>query len=104
MLAEKFIIIGILQGKNEIVDIIKDYSNSNNIIDTVRTVKELKNNIIVDFNSPFNTKSQALKRLSEIYNNRIDILHWSILPVIVDVSIKEARYLKLIKLRKKLFS
>lgn len=101
MLVEKFIIIGILDQKEVLVDLVKN-GGYNNIIESVNMVKELKNDMIIDFYSPFNTKSEALKRLSEIYKNKDDVLYWSILPVIVEVSIEEARYLKLSKLVKKL--
>lgn len=102
MLIEKYIIIGIKEPADVVTNIIK-IPSYNSIIDNINFIKEQKYDIFVDIMSyPYINKSDAFKRIEKIKNNVPNIMYWSILPVIVDVSFNEARYLKLKQLKKKL--
>jgi len=102
MLVEKYIVIGIKYPKDVVTNIIK-IPTYNSIIDNVNFIKEPKNDIFVDgFVGPYTKKSDAFKRIENIKNNVSDIMYWSILPVVVEVTFNEARLLKLKKLRNKL--
>ena len=104
MLVEKYIVIGIKHPKDVIIDLTrKNIYDGMNIIDPISVVREQRNDIFVDlFGETFMTKAEAFQRLDEIRWNVKDVMYWSILPIVVDVSIKEARYLKLLKIKKKI--
>ena len=65
-------------------------------------IKYPKNEIFVDNFYPNNTKTEAYARLNIIQNNVPDIMYWSILPIVVNVTTKEARRLKLLRINKKI--
>lgn len=101
MLVEKYIIIGIKNPNPCVTDVVKQSGYGNSLIDPINVIRELRSDIFVDFDGPFTTKTKALNRLETIRYNVYGVMYWSILPVIVDVSLKEARYLKLSKIKRK---
>ena len=105
MLVEKYIVIGIKISTSCVTDITRQNTYVNtNLIDPISVIREQRNDIFVDFDGPFITKNKAFDRILKIKYNVSNIMYWSVLPVVVDVSIKEARYLKLIKIKKKLIN
>jgi hypothetical protein len=103
MIVEKYIIIGLKYPTPYITDIIKQNYYENNLIDSVSVNKDNMNKIFIDeFSNVFNTKIEAMKRLEEIYFNVGEVKYWSILPILVDVPLNEARYLKLNRLIKRI--
>ena len=103
MFVEKYLIIGIKYPKDVITDLTrKNIFDKTNIIDPITITRESRNEIFVDNFYTCNTKSEAFARLNIIQGNIPDIMFWSILPIVVDISVEEARRLKLSKLIKKL--
>jgi len=103
MLVEKYIIVGVKHPKEVVTDIIKQSSYDYNvIINPISIIKESKNDVFVDFDGPFVSKTKAMIRLEEIWRNVSNIAYWSILPVMVNVSTEEARYIKLKRINKKI--
>jgi predicted phosphoadenosine phosphosulfate sulfurtransferase len=104
MLVEKYIIVGLKDSKDVVTDVVKQNNgyNYNTIIDSVSLIKNPMRDFFVDFDGPFSTKTKAIDRLNMIYGNISDIKYYSILPVMIHVSLQEARYLKLSRLNKKL--
>jgi hypothetical protein len=103
MLVEKYIVIGIKYPKDYISDVIKQPSyNGTFIIDPITVVREQRDDIFIDFGGPYITKSKAFDRINVIRWNLGNIRYFSVLPIVTDVSVQEARYLKLLKLNKKL--
>jgi hypothetical protein len=102
MLVEKYIVIGIKHPKEVITDVVKQ-SSYNSLIDPISVIRENKNDIFVDFfGNIFTTKNEAFQRIQEIQKNVSDVMYWSVLPTVVEVSVQEARYLKLKKLKKRI--
>lgn len=101
MLVEKYLIIGIKYSKDVVIDIVKQSSYSNNLIDPISVMREPREDIFVDYYE-LSTKDKAIKRLIEIRGNVSNVKYWSILPIMIDVPIQEARKLKLMRLNKKL--
>jgi hypothetical protein len=101
MLVEKYLIIGIKYSRDVVIDVVKQSSYSNNLIDPISVMKEPREDIFVDYYE-VSTKSKAIDRLNEISKNVSNIKYWSILPVMVNVSVEEARFLKLKRLNKKM--
>jgi hypothetical protein len=101
MLVEKYIVLGIKQPRDKVVDVVRDQSYGNNIIDPIRVIKEQSNNIFVDYGT-YSTKNKALERIDIIRHNVYDVLYWSIFPIVEDVSVLEARHLKLLRINRRL--
>ena len=104
MLVEKYIVIGIKHPREVVTDITKQTSfGTSNLIDPISVIRENKNDIFVDyFGKVFTTKNEAFQRIYEIQKNLPNVMYWSVLPTVVEVSLQEARYLKLKKLKKKI--
>ena len=103
MLVEKYTVIGIKYPKDYISDVIKQPSYNNTFIaDPISVIREQRDDIFIDFDGPYITKSKAFDRINTIRWNFGNIRFWSVLPIVTDVSIQEARKLKLMRLNKKL--
>lgn len=104
MYVEKYKLVTIKYKEEKLSNIIKNdnynnynYNNNNtlNINFNLELIREWKHEFELIDDYIFDTKKDALKTLESIRYNYTNVQHWSILPVLVDVPITEARKLKI---------
>lgn len=102
MYIEKYQLMGIKYTDSEVTDILNQSNNNYNsgyndisISLNLQFIKKEKHHIFFPNHTDFNTRDEAIKYLESNRYIHDDVQFWSILPVLVDVSLEEARLLKI---------